>query len=133
MAANNQDDESYEAITKRIEADMLFTVLEDIRSVAPDQFDTVDKVTRAYFGAREEVFAAYYDYFHLGNPEPVVLTDGEVAWATVTLMWMKFCGAALLAGVPCPTDAFKEECREHMGRPDEAWLAYVARREGRMG
>ncbi|KAK3946596.1 hypothetical protein QBC32DRAFT_225812 [Pseudoneurospora amorphoporcata] len=131
MADNDQ--ESHEATTKRIEANMLFTVLEDIRSVAPDQVDTVDKVKRAYFGARQEVFATYYDYFHLGNPEPVVLTDGEVAWATVTLMWLKFCGAELHAGVPYPADAFKEECRAHMGRPDETWLEYVARREGRMG
>ncbi|KAK3338730.1 hypothetical protein B0H65DRAFT_499466 [Neurospora tetraspora] len=103
---------------------MFSIVMEDIRVVAPELED-VNNLSAAYHRAKEEVLAAYYEHFYLGLGVAEVVVEGAVEWATARLLWMKYCGG-LDFGMPCPADAFREECEEHMTRPDEAWLVYVA-------
>ncbi|EGO58566.1 hypothetical protein NEUTE1DRAFT_135669 [Neurospora tetrasperma FGSC 2508] len=124
-AANRNNQESYETTKERIKFHMLSIVLEDILVVAPEHVDTPDKVSRAYHTAREEAVHGYYEHLCLGNPRPEVLVEAVVEWATAIQLWMKFVGRNVEM---CPALVFRAECEEHLTRPSEAWLQYVAGR-----
>ncbi|KAK3502156.1 hypothetical protein B0T13DRAFT_523856, partial [Neurospora crassa] len=124
-AATRTQQESYEATKERIKFQMLSIVLEDILVVAPEHVNTPDKVSRAYHTAREEAVHGYYEHICLGNPQPEVLVEAAVEWATAIQLWMKFVGRDVAL---CPALVFRAECEEHLTRPSEAWLQYVASR-----
>lgn len=125
MSAENRSQDSYETIKERIKLNMLAIVLEDILVVAPEHVDTPEKVARAYITAREEAVHGYYEHLCLGNPQPEVLVEAAVEWATAIQLWMKFVGRDVEM---CPALVFRAECEEHLTRPSEAWLQYVAGR-----